>query len=101
MISKLSISKSSGFNKSKIIQIPKIEKIAKLENKKDNTEYNYYPKKIKLKKIKVIYRPIHPENRYNSSLMGIDEILKKDNLPFITNDSINNLVIKFREEREK
>ena len=33
--------------------------------------------------------------------MGIDEILKKDNLPFITNDSINNLVIKFREEREK
>ena len=101
MISKLSISKSSGFNKSKIIQIPKIEKIAKLENKKDNTEYNYYPKKIKLKKIKVIYRPIHPENRYNSSTIGIDEILKKDNLPFITNDSIKNLVLKFREEREK
>ena len=33
--------------------------------------------------------------------MGIDEIMKKDNLPFITNDSIKNLVLKFREEREK
>ena len=40
MIPKLSISKSNNFNKSKIIQIPKIEKIGKSENKKDNTEYN-------------------------------------------------------------
>ena len=77
MIPKLSISKSNNFNKSKIIQIPKIEKIGKSENKKDNTEYNYHPKKIKLKKIKVVYRPIHPKNRYNSSSMGIDEIMKK------------------------
>ena len=33
--------------------------------------------------------------------MGIDEILKKDNIPLITNDSIKNLILKFREEREK
>ena len=102
MLPKLSMSKSSNFNKSKVIQIPKIENIRKLENKKDNTEQNYHhPKKIKLKKIRLIYRPIRPENRFNSSSMGIDEILKKDNIPLITNDSIKNLILKFREEREK
>ena len=98
---KLPISKSQILNKSKLVQIPKIKNMIKIENKKDNTEQNYYPKKIKLKRIKLIYRLIHPENRFSSSSMGINEMLKKDNLPLITNDSIKNLIIKFREEREK
>ena len=33
--------------------------------------------------------------------MGINEIVKKKNLPLITNDTIKNLIIKFRNEREK
>ena len=40
-------------------------------------------------------------NKFNSSSMGINEIVKKKNLPLITNDTIKNLIIKFRNEREK
>ena len=104
LIPKLPKSKSSYINGIKDIKMPIIKKLGKIENikeenKKENTHQNYRSKNIKLKRIKVLYKPIHHE--YNSSFMGINEMLKKDNLPLITNDSIKNMILKFREEREK
>ena len=102
IIPKIAKSSSSYFiNTHKMIKIPKIRKLIKLEDKKESTIQNKPKKKIFLKKIKVLYRPIHPSNRFNSSSMGINEILKKDNLPLITNDNIRKLVIRFNEDREK
>ena len=105
LIPKLQKSKSSHNNNRSMTQIPTIKHLGKIskriENKKDNTEQNYFPKKLKLKRLKVLYRPLHPETKFDSSSMGINEIVKKNNLPLITNDSIKNFILKFREEREK
>ena len=102
IIPRLAKSSSSYYFKThKMIKIPRIKKLIKVENKKENTIQNENKKKIFLKKIKIVYRPIHPLNQFNSSKMGINEILKKDNLPLITNDNIRNLVLRFNEDREK
>ena len=95
--SKKNFSKSSYYN-SKLLMT---KKLAKIEINKEYTQQNYNSKKFEPKRIKIIYRPLHKENKFNSSSMGINEIVKKKNLPLITNDTIKNLIIKFRNEREK
>ena len=77
------------------------KKLTNFEINKEHTQQNYNIKKFEPKRIKIIYRPLHKENKFNSSSMGINEIVKKKNLPLITNDTIKNLIIKFRNEREK
>ena len=49
----------------------------------------------------VKYRPINPKYPFNGSSIGINEILKKNNLSLITNSTLKNIIIKFREERKK
>ena len=95
--SKKNFSKSSYYN-SKLLMT---KKLTNFEINKEHTQQNYNIKKFEPKRIKIIYRPLHKENKFNSSSMGINEIVKKKNLPLITNDTIKNLIIKFRNEREK
>ena len=95
--SKKNFSKSSYYN-SKLLMT---KKLTNFEINKEYTQQNYNIKKFEPKRIKIIYRPLHKENKFNSSSMGINEIVKKKNLPLITNDTIKNLIIKFRNEREK
>ena len=95
--SKKNFSKSSYYN-SKLLMA---KKLTNFEINKEHTQQNYNIKKFEPKRIKIIYRPLHKENKFNSSSMGINEIVKKKNLPLITNDTIKNLIIKFRNEREK
>ena len=95
--SKKNFSKSSYYN-SKLLMT---KKLTNFEINKEHTQQNYNIKKFEPKSIKIIYRPLHKENKFNSSSMGINEIVKKKNLPLITNDTIKNLIIKFRNEREK
>ena len=95
--SKKNFSKSSYYN-SKLLTT---KKLTNFEINKEHTQQNYNIKKFEPKRIKIIYRPLHKENKFNSSSMGINEIVKKKNLPLITNDTIKNLIIKFRNEREK
>ena len=101
IIPKISLSKNthgkSGYNLRKNPLIKNIKK----EDSKELTEKSYQKKKFEIKKIKILYRPLHPKKRFNSSSMGINEIIKKENLPLIMNTSIKNMIIKFREEREK
>ena len=95
--SKKNFSKSLYYN-SKLLMT---KKLTNFEINKEHTQQNYNIKKFEPKRIKIIYRPLHKENKFNSSSMGINEIVKKKNLPLITNDTIKNLIIKFRNEREK
>ena len=95
--SKKNFFKSSYYN-SKLLMT---KKLTNFEINKEHTQQNYNIKKFEPKRIKIIYRPLHKENKFNSSSMGINEIVKKKNLPLITNDTIKNLIIKFRNEREK
>ena len=95
--SKKNFSKSSYYN-SKLLMT---KKLAKFEINKEHTQQNYNAKKFEPKRIKIIYKPIHKENKFDTSSMGINEIVKKKNLPLITNDTIKNLIIKFRNERKK
>ena len=47
------------------------------------------------------YKPINPKRSFNPSTIGINEIVKKNNLSLITNNKIRNIIIRFREERQK
>ena len=98
--SKKKFSKSSYYN-CKLSSMLMTKKIDKFEINKGNTLQNYNANKFEPKRIKIIYKPIHKENKFNASSMGINEIVKKKNLPLITNDTIKNLILKFRKEREK
>ena len=39
------------------------------------------------------YRPINPPSTFNPSSIGINEILKKNNLSLITNNTLKNILI--------
>ena len=47
------------------------------------------------------YKPINPHRTFNPSSIGINEIVKKNNLSLITNNSLKNIIIRFREERKR
>ena len=83
--------------------IPKIKfrKEATKDSLDNDTNLHIRPKNYEIQNIKVYYRPIHPTSKFNSSSICINEMVKKDNVSLVTNDSIRKLLVKFREEREK
>ena len=91
-------------NSIKITRRPILKKIIKIKKEStkdslDNKEKKN-PKTYQIKRIKVLYRPLNPQNKFNS-LMTVEEIVKKDNAALISNDKIRELITKFREERDK
>ena len=101
IIPKISLSNSFHLKSSKTTGIPTVKKLVKINDQKHTTGQNFIKKKIKIKPIKVMYKPLHPEHRFNSSSININDMMKKNNLPYITNNSIKNIILKFKEEREK
>ena len=101
IIPKISLSNSFHLKSSKTTGIPTVKKLVKINDQKHITGQNFIKKKIKIKPIKVMYKPLHPEHRFNSSSININDMMKKNNLPYITNNSIKNIILKFKEEREK
>ena len=101
IIPKISLSNSFHLKSSKTTGIPTVKKLVKINDQKHITGQNFIKKKIKIKPIKVMYKPLHPEHRFNSSSIDINDMMKKNNLPYITNNSIKNIILKFKEEREK
>ena len=91
-------------NSIKITRRPILKKIIKIKKEStkdslDNKEKKN-PKTYQIKRIKVLYRPLNPQNKFNS-LMTVEEIVKKDNAALISNDKIRELITKFRKERDK
>ena len=84
----------------KVIPKIKIRKEATKESSEQDSYSQIRPKNYKTQK-KVYYRPLHPTPKFNSSSIGINEMVKKDNVSLISNDSIRQLLLKFREEQEK
>ena len=74
----------SVYYKNKLSSMLMTKKLAQFEINKELTQQNYNPKKFEPKRIKVKYKPIHQEHKFDSSSMGINEIIKKRNLPLIT-----------------
>ena len=101
IIPKISLSNSFHLKSSKTTGISTVKKLVKINDQKHITGQNFIKKKIKIKPIKVMYKPLHPEHRFNSSSININDMMKKNNLPYITNNSIKNIILKFKEEREK
>ena len=101
IVPKISLSNSFHLKSSKTTGIPTVKKLVKINDQKHITGQNFIKKKIKIKPIKVMYKPLHPEHRFNSSSININDMMKKNNLPYITNNSIKNIILKFKEEREK
>lgn len=88
--------KSKEINETDFPAYKKINKplIKISENSKEIVEKNEFMNNVK-------YRPINPKHPFNGSSIGINEILKKNNLSLITNSTLKNIIIKFREERKK
>ena len=77
--------------------LKRIKRIKK-ENTKNSSEI--MPDNLKNMEIKRIYKPLNPENKFNSSLIGISEMMKRNNISLISDNSIRNVILKFRQERE-
>ena len=105
LIPRLSPTKHFSLNSCKVTRRPNLKHIQKIkkENTKDETEpiHKTRPKHREIQRIRVLYRPINPHNKFHSSSLGINDMVRKDNVSLISNDSIRNLILKFREEREK
>ena len=65
-----------------------------IENNKDYLDRNEFVKYIR-------YRPINPKYPFNGSTIGLKEIMKENNLSLITNNTLKDIIIKFRDERKK
>ena len=95
------------FSSYKISRKQNLKQIQKIKLKNESAKELLYrdnnksPKQDEIQRIRVIYKPINPENKFSSSTFGINEMMKKDNISLITNDSIRNLIVKFRADREK
>ena len=76
--------------------LKRIKRIKK-ENTKNSSEV--MPDNLKNMEIKRIYKPLNPENKFNSSLIGISEMMKRNNISLISDNSIRNVILKFRQER--
>jgi len=104
LIPKISQPKIYQLNSCKVSRRPILKRIQKRkkESSKDSTEQTpSHPKRFEIQKIKVLYRPLNPQSKFHSSSLGINEIVKKDYASLITNDSIRDLILKFRQERER
>ena len=107
LIPKIPSLKNVQFSSYKISRKQNLKQIQKIKLKNESAKELLYrdnnksPKQDEIQRIRVIYKPINPENKFSSSTFGINEMMKKDNISLITNDSIRNLIVKFRAEREK
>ena len=107
LIPKIPSLKNVQFSSYKISRKQNLKQIQKIKLKNESAKELLYrdnnksPKQDEIQRIRVIYKPINPENKFSSSTFGINEMMKKDNISLITNDSIRNLIVKFRADREK
>ena len=107
LIPKIPSLKNVQFSSYKISRRQNLKQIQKIKLKNESAKELLYrdnnksPKQDEIQRIRVIYKPINPENKFSSSTFGINEMMKKDNISLITNDSIRNLIVKFRADREK
>ena len=107
LIPKIPSLKNGQFSSYKISRKQNLKQIQKIKLKNESAKELLYrdnnksPKQDEIQRIRVIYKPINPENKFSSSTFGINEMMKKDNISLITNDSIRNLIVKFRADREK
>ena len=107
LIPKIPSLKNVQYSSYKISRKQNLKQIQKIKLKNESAKELLYrdnnksPKQDEIQRIRVIYKPINPENKFSSSTFGINEMMKKDNISLITNDSIRNLIVKFRADREK
>jgi len=107
LIPKIPSLKNVQFSSYKISRKQNLKQIQKIKLKNESAKELLYrdnnksPKQDEIQRIRVIYKPINPENKFSSSTFGINEMMKKDNISLITNHSIRNLIVKFRADREK
>ena len=107
LIPKIPSLKNVQFSSYKISRKQNLKQIQKIKLKNESAKELLYrdnnksPKQDEIQRIRVIYKPINPENKFSSSTFGINEMMKKDNISLITDDSIRNLIVKFRADREK
>ena len=81
---------------SRKIILKRIKRV-KRENIKSSPEQ--VSENLKNMEIKRTYKPLNPDNRFNSSSIGLSEMMKRNNISLISDDSIRNVIIKFRQER--
>ena len=84
LIPKISSIKNFQCSSCKISRHQNLNKIQKVKLRKEYTKdiLDPIPKPPKLKeiqKIRLIYKPINPQNKFSSSSFGINEMMKKDN----------------------
>ena len=107
LIPKIPSLKTAQYSSYKISRRQNSNRIQKIKSKNDSAKellypnFNKSPKQVEIQRIRVIYKPINPQNKFSSSTFGINEMMKKDNISLITNDTIRNLIVKFRADREK
>ena len=80
-----------------LFPIQKTTSMKQLTNS-DNTRNNFA--KTESTKL-LIYKPIHPKYPFNSSTLGLDEILKPQTISLIKDYTLKNIIIKFCEEQKK
>ena len=80
-------------------KFPSYIKLTKSNSKTIENNKNYIDNNEFLKYMK--YRPINPKHPFNGSTIGIKEIMKENNLSLITNSTLKDIIIKFRNERKK
>ena len=85
--------------KKKSLIFPKYIRIKK--NPLNKTEYSKELTQKYESRQNMEYKPINPPSTFNPSTIGINEILKKNNLSLITNNALKNIIIKFREDRQR
>ena len=81
---------------SRKIILKRIKRV-KRENIKSSPEQ--VSENLKNMEIKRTYKPLNPDNRFNSSSIGLSEMMKRNNISLISDDSIRNVILKFRQER--
>ena len=107
LIPKIPSLKTAQYSSYKISRRQNSNRIQKIKSKNDSAKellypnFNKSPKQVEIQRIRVIYKPINPQNKFSSSTFGINEMMKKDNISLITNETIRNLIVKFRADREK
>ena len=107
LIPKIPSLKTAQYSSYKISRKQNSNRIQKIKSKNDSAKellypnFNKSPKQVEIQRIRVIYKPINPQNKFSSSTFGINEMMKKDNISLITNETIRNLIVKFRADREK
>ena len=78
-----------------------LKRIRRIKNESRKNSSEQISDNLKDMEIKRIYKPLNPENRFNSSSFGLKEMMKRNNISLISDNSIRNVIIKFREDRKR